>query len=101
MGRVAARWVVCPRVAHEDVPPEGGRVGSLYDGFHGAIILLDLPLVNAYCVDMDEAVSRYMAGLGKLRWQNMTDAQKAAHIRRMVAGQRKARLHRRAKKGAK
>jgi hypothetical protein len=30
----------------------------------------------------------------------MTEAQKEAHIRRMVAGQRKARLHRRAKKEA-
>ena len=47
--------------------------------------------------DMDEAVRQYMVGLGKLRWERMTDAQKAAHIRRMVAGQRKARKHRQAK----
>jgi len=46
---------------------------------------------------MDEAVRQYMVGLGKLRWERMTDAQKAAHIRRMVAGQRKARKHRQAK----
>jgi len=44
-------------------------------------------------------VREYLASLGRLRWQGMTEAQKAAHIRKMVAGQRKARLHRRAKKG--
>jgi ActR/RegA family two-component response regulator len=47
---------------------------------------------------VDEAIRAYMVSLGRLRWERMTDAQKEAHIRRMVAGQRKARLHRKAKK---
>jgi hypothetical protein len=59
---------------------------------------LDLPLVSAYCIGMD--AREYLASLGRLRWESMTEAQKAAHIKRMVAGQRKARLHRRAKKEA-
>jgi hypothetical protein len=41
-----------------------------------------------------------MRTLAKWRWANATDEQKAAQARKMVAGQRKARLHRRAKKEA-
>jgi len=39
----------------------------------------------------------YLTMLGRRRWESMTEAQQAAHIRRMVAGQRKARKHRKAK----
>ena len=57
-----------------------------------------MPLVEADYTVMD--VREYLASLGRRRWESMPEAQKAAHIKLMVAGQRKARLHRRAKKGA-
>ena len=44
----------------------------------------------------------YLASLGRLKWAKMSEAAKAAHIRKMVAGQRRARKHRQAKaRGAK
>jgi hypothetical protein len=44
----------------------------------------------------------YLMMLGKRRWELMTPAQQEAHIRKMVAGQRRARKHRQAKvRGAK
>lgn len=41
--------------------------------------------------------TEYLRMLGKRRWESMTPEQQAAHIRRMVAGQRKKRRHRQAK----
>ena len=54
-----------------------------------------MPLVKAYCVGMD--AREYLASLGRLKWAKMSEAAKAAHIRKMVAGQRRARKHRQAK----
>ena len=41
--------------------------------------------------DVDEVVARYMAGLAKLKWDGLTPAQKAEHVRLMVKGRAKAR----------
>ena len=45
---------------------------------------------------VDEAVARYMAGLANLKWDGLTPAQKAEHVRLMVRGRAKARRLRKA-----
>lgn len=44
-----------------------------------------------------DALVEIMRMLGHRRWDSMTEAQKQEHIRRMVAGQRRSKRHRRAK----
>ena len=50
---------------------------------------------------VDEAVARYMAGLAKLKWDGLTPAQKAEHVRLMVMGRAKARRRRASESNAK
>ena len=51
----------------------------------------------------EETKIKSMAGtlLARLRWDRATPEEKAEQMRKMAAGRRKARLHRRAKRGAK